>query len=104
MIEPGSRSVLDTPPSRGMTIACLHRSYVGWVERSETHHLPRWPGGIDGYRCAPPILRQRRRKHSATGPAPRNLTATFQPARDPNGLRNVQLCCLFLRISARTGL
>jgi len=28
-------------------------SFVGWVERSDTH---RHAGSIDGYRCAPPIL------------------------------------------------
>ena len=37
-------------------------------------------------------------------PSTRNLTATFQPARDPNGLRNVQLCCLFLRICCQNRL
>ncbi len=30
-------SVLDTPPSRGMTIQRIFSS-VGWVERSDTHH------------------------------------------------------------------
>src|SRR5829696_5415760 len=38
---------------------CAARSrtsvFVGWVERSDTHR--RTHTGIDGYRCAPPILR-----------------------------------------------
>src|SRR5689334_14728063 len=31
---------------------------VGWVERSDTHHLATQHKG-DGYRCAPPILRSK---------------------------------------------
>src|SRR5437660_2870992 len=59
---------------------------------------------IDGYRFAPPILRKRVLIIRPLAYHPRNLTATFQPARDPNGLRIVQLCSLFSRICARIGL
>ena len=51
--------------SPAMTIV----EYVGWVERSETHRLS--PSeAIDGYRCAPPILRA-----AASIPASRIISA-----------------------------
>src|SRR5437879_10589114 len=59
---------------------------------------------IDGYRFAPPILRKRALTIRPLAYHPRNLTATFQPARDPNGLRIVQLCSLFLRICCQNWL
>ena len=70
MIESNSRSVLDAPPSRGMTVVCASTS-PRHCERSEAIHLAtknecrmggaqrshRLTTAIDGYRCAPPILR-----------------------------------------------
>ena len=38
-------------------IATSYSKSVGWVERSETHHLVTGATGLDGYRYAPPILR-----------------------------------------------
>jgi hypothetical protein len=43
---------------RALCVARMRsRIRVGWLERSETHHFCTVCAGIDGYRFAPPILR-----------------------------------------------
>ena len=46
------------PPWIGSQFTSAHseRGYVGWVERSETHHSRHWKPVINGFRCALPIL------------------------------------------------
>jgi hypothetical protein len=56
--------------------------FVGWVERSETHHAALTPN--DGFRCAQPILQTRSNK-PRTQNAPRERCRSSFPAKAGKG-------------------
>ena len=68
---PGGGGGFAIDPARGIA----HRqdvwgdtevaSFVGWVERSETHHGLNSGACVDGFRCALPILQKNRRPRGA---------------------------------------
>jgi hypothetical protein len=91
--------------------------FVGWVERSDTHHVS--AQGFDGYRFAPPILRESFRLAENTAKtlllralplltpcgmiAPKFFKAAGNAAREQGGLREESNSNYCLRRAGNVG-